>query len=255
VVRGPRENRSRPAVDPLFRTAARAYGPRVIGVVLTGALDDGTSGLYAIKERGGLAVVQDPNEALYAGMPRSALRNVAVDYRLPVAEIGALLARLAHEPAPPESEFPVPEALEIEARIAEREMGSMEANEMLGTPSAFACPDCHGTLWEMRDGELIRYRCRVGHAYSLENMLAEHSESVEDALWAALRALEESAGLIRQLETQARSKRLLLVAERYAGRAQEREEHAAVLRELLRRDGQPEVDLESDESDDIASVL
>jgi len=249
VVRGPRENRSRPSVDPLFRSAAWRYGPRVIGVVLTGALDDGTAGLYAVKERGGLAVVQEPAEALYAGMPRSALAHVTVDYRLPVADLGPLLGRLAQEPAAPESAFPVPQALEIEARIAEREMGTMEANNMLGTPSAFACPECHGTLWEVHDGELVRYRCRVGHGYSSESMLAEHNESVEDALWAALRALEESAGLIRQLEAQTRNQHHYRVADRYAGRAREREGHAAVLRELLRKDGQPSVELVSDAGD------
>lgn len=233
VVRGPRENRSRPAVDPLFRTAARAFGPRVIGVVLTGLLDDGTAGLAAIKQRGGLAVVQDPVDALYTGMPRSAVESVAVDYCLPVVQIGSLLARLVLEPAPPEEDFPVPRTMEIESRIAEREAGMMQDTEIIGTPSTLACPECHGTLWEVQDGDLIRFRCRVGHAYSVESMLAEHSESLEAALWSALRALEESADLTRRLETQARSRHHHRAADRFAERANERESHASVLRQVL----------------------
>jgi two-component system chemotaxis response regulator CheB len=250
VVRGPRENRSRPAIDPMFRTAARSYGPRVIGVVLTGALDDGTVGLRAIKERGGIAIVQDPADAYFPDMPRSALRNVAVDYRLPVAAMGAVLAVVAREPAPPDAAFPLSPELEIESRIAEREMGSMEENQMLGIPSAFACPECHGTLWEVHDGDLVRYRCRVGHAYSAESMLAEHTDSLEAALWAALRALEESAALTRRLAIQAESHHQHRAAARFGARAAEREEHAAVLREVLRKNGASTLVLQDDPEDE-----
>src|SRR6266436_10126534 len=142
VVRGPRENRSRPAVDPLFRSAASAYGPRVVGVVLTGALDDGTAGLLAVKRRGGIAIVQDPNEALYPSMPLSALENVEVDYTLPLASIGPLLGRLAHEPAKEEEGYPVSEDMEKETKLADMDLAIMHNNEQVGTPSAFSCPEC-----------------------------------------------------------------------------------------------------------------
>jgi two-component system chemotaxis response regulator CheB len=233
LVRGPKENRSRPAVDPLFRSAARDYGPRVVGVVLTGALDDGTSGLQAIKGRGGVAVVQDPAEALYTGMPRSALEHVAVDYCMPLAEIPALLARLAAEPAPDEAAYPVPPNLDLEVRIAELDMEALDRGEVPGTPSVFACPECHGTLWEIQDGNLLRFRCRVGHAYSSESMLADHDESLEAALWSALRALEESTALAKRMAASAREHNHPLLVTRYEQRARAQERHAALVRELL----------------------
>jgi two-component system chemotaxis response regulator CheB len=233
LVRGPKENRSRPAVDPLFRSAARAYGSRVIGVVLTGALDDGTSGLQAVKGRGGLAVVQDPAEALYTGMPRSAMEHVAVDYCMPLAEIPALLARLAAEPAPDESAYPVPPNLDLEVRIAELDMEAFDNGEVPGTPSVFACPECHGTLWEIQDGNLLRFRCRVGHAYSAESMLAEHDDGLETALWSALRALEESVALARRMAASARDRNHPRLVTRYEQKARDQEQHALLLRDLL----------------------
>jgi two-component system chemotaxis response regulator CheB len=233
LVRGPKENRARPAVDPLFRSAARDYGPRVIGVVLTGALDDGTSGLQAIKARGGLAVVQDPAEALYSGMPHSAKENVAVDYCMPLAEIPALLARLAAEPAPDESVYPVPPNLDLEVRIAELDMEPLNNGEVPGTPSVFACPECHGTLWEIQDGKLLRFRCRVGHAYSAESMLAEHDDALETALWSALRALEESIALAKRMAASARERNHPLLMTRYEQKARAQEQHARLLREML----------------------
>jgi two-component system, chemotaxis family, protein-glutamate methylesterase/glutaminase len=233
LYRGPKENRARPAVDPLFRSAARAYGPRVIGVVLTGALDDGTSGLQAIKARGGLAVVQDPTEALYPGMPRSAREHVAVDYCLPLAEIPALLARLAATPAPAESTYPVPPNLDVEVQTAELDMDVINNGEVPGTPSVFTCPECHGTLWEIQDGNLLRFRCRVGHAYSAESMLAEHDASLETALWSALRALEESTALAKRMAATAREHNHPLLVTRYEQRAREQEQHAALVRNLL----------------------
>lgn len=238
LARGPKENRARPAVDPLFRTAARTYGPRVVGVVLTGALDDGTAGLQAIKQRGGVALVQDPHEALYAGMPRSALENVAVDGVLPLAALGEMLTRLTQEPAADEAAYPVPPDMETEAKVAEMETGALRFEEIPGTPSAFACPECHGTLWELRDDDLIRFRCRVGHAYSPESLLAEHGKSLEAALWAALRALEEAAALSRRMAAQARQRQHFALLRRYEIRAVEQEENAAVLRQVLRTNGQ-----------------
>jgi two-component system chemotaxis response regulator CheB len=140
VLHGPRENRHRPSVDPLFRSAALAYGPRVLGVILTGTLDDGTAGLQAVKQRGGVAIVQDPADALYSGMPRSALEHVAVDYCLPLARIAPLLERLAREPAEEEGAPTVPEEMEQEIRTTEMDMAAMMSDDHPGDPSAFSCP-------------------------------------------------------------------------------------------------------------------
>jgi chemotaxis methyl-accepting protein methylase len=175
LARGPRENGHRPAVDALFRSAAREYGSRVIGVVLSGALDDGTAGLAAIKARGGLAVVQEPADALYPNMPESALRLVRVDVIQPAAAMGALLARLAAEPAGGATPA-APAEMEVEVDV-----------------SGFSCPDCNGVLWEIRDGALERFRCRVGHAWSPEGLMTQQSEGLEAALWIAMRSLEERA--------------------------------------------------------------
>jgi two-component system chemotaxis response regulator CheB len=236
VLRGPKENRSRPAVDPLFRSAAVAYGPRVVGVILTGALDDGTHGMRAVKRRGGTSVVQELSEALYPGMPRSVIRNVEVDYRLPVAEMGPLLVRLSREPAEEEGAYPVPDDLETEAKIAEQKVDTMElleSVEKLGRLTSYTCPECHGSLWELREGELLRFRCHTGHALSAESMVAEQSEGLEAALWSALRALEEKVALMRQMAARARRRSLLKAAESFEARARETEEHVTTVRTIL----------------------
>jgi two-component system chemotaxis response regulator CheB len=232
-VRCPKENRARPAVDPLFRSAARAYGPRVVGVVLTGALDDGTAGLLAIKRRGGVAAAQDPQDALHPGMPQSAVENVPVDYCLPLSGIPPLLAQLARTPAPDEEDYPVPEELRIETAITLAESGYMESVDKLGEPSIFTCPECNGVLWELRDGELLRFRCHVGHAFSAETLMADQSEAVEGALWASLRALEEKAALCHRLVQQSRRRNQTLAASRFEKTAREMERHGEVLRGVL----------------------
>jgi two-component system chemotaxis response regulator CheB len=233
VVRGPKENRSRPAADPLFRSAAWAFGTRVVGVVLTGALDDGTAGLAAIKRRGGVAVAQDPEEALYSGMPRSAVENVDVDYCLPLAGIAPLLTRLAYTPADDESIYPISEILSIETRIERMEQSEMEDVEKLGSPSVFTCPECSGTLWELKDGDLLRFRCHVGHAFSAESLMAEQGEELESALWAALRSLEENAALSRRMAERARERNHQISLIRYEDNARQIEQHASVIREVL----------------------
>ena len=233
VVRCPKENRMRPAADPLFRSAARAFGPRVIGLVLTGTLDDGTAGLLAVKRRGGVTVAQDPIDALYPGMPRSALNNVIVDYCLPLSEIPPLLARLTETPAPDEDNYPASEELKIETGITLAESGYMESVDKLGNPSIFTCPECSGVLWEMRDGELIRFRCHVGHAFSVESLLADQSEALENALWAALRALEERAALCHRMVEHSRRHNQTFSARRFEENARELERHGEILRGVL----------------------
>jgi two-component system, chemotaxis family, protein-glutamate methylesterase/glutaminase len=188
LVRGPRENRHRPAVDPLFRSAARAYGPQAIGVILTGGLDDGTQGLLAVKAQGGIAIVQDPADAAADGMPRSALRHVRVDHCVPLAEIAPLLVRLTREPAA----VTTPGA----NGASNFEQGGAIAAQV---PSPFSCPDCNGVLSETVEDQMLHFRCRVGHAFSAETLLAQQSDGIEAALWAGVRALEESADLARRM--------------------------------------------------------
>jgi two-component system chemotaxis response regulator CheB len=237
VTRGPKENRHRPAVDPLFRSAALHYGPQVVGVVLSGALDDGTAGLQAIKQRGGVTVVQDPLEALYPSMPQSAMNNVALDYCLPVAEIPPLLARLARESAADPVDYPVPPRLQLEAQMADYQPAPLAQESVPGIPSVYACPECHGVLWEIEDGSLLRFRCRVGHAYTADSMMAVHAESLEDSLWIALRALEESASLARRMAENSRAHNRVQMAAQYQAKATEREYHAHQIRAVLEHSG------------------
>lgn len=228
--RAPTENGHRPAVDVLFRSGALAYGPRAVGVVLTGNLDDGTIGLATLKKHGGIAVVQDPEEADYSGMPRSAVENVAVDHVCPLGEIAPLLAELARrvveDPTPPEAD---PETDDMKSDL---EHGV--DREGKGKPSAFTCPDCGGTLFEKSEKELAHFRCRVGHAYSLESLLARQVATLEATLWAAVRALEENAALARRMEAWMRRSGKAPAGEaRYARRAEEAEHHAEALRRIL----------------------
>jgi two-component system, chemotaxis family, protein-glutamate methylesterase/glutaminase len=201
--KGPKENRSRPAIDPLFRTAAIAYGPRVVGVILTGMLDDGTAGLSAVKERGGIAVVQNPEDALYSSMPQSAIRHVRCDYVLPVSEIASLLTRLASEPAGASENKPVTRLMEVESRFVEMETMSMKDMDAIGTHAGVSCPECHGPIWKLEDGTLQRYRCHVGHAYTAQSMVAGQIEAQEIHLWQALRLMKERVSLIEEMRSHA----------------------------------------------------
>jgi len=233
VIRGPRENASRPAVDPLFRTAARAYGRRVCGVILSGNLDDGTAGLAAIKARGGVAIVQDPDEAMYQGMPRSAIENVVVDKVLPLREIAPALVELAAERVDEIPEPALSKTMDIEANMAEMDPQAMAKNDRPGTPSAFTCPECGGTLWELAEGEIVRYRCRVGHAYSVEHLLAAESQAVEAALWSAMAALKEKSTLARRMLERARERQHAALAKRLGMQAETADRHAETLRQLI----------------------
>ncbi len=231
LTRGPRENGHRPAVDPLFRSAAREYASRVVGVILSGALDDGTAGLVAVKSRGGVAVVQDPGDALYPGMPASAIEHAEIDHVVPVAAMGELLARLATEPAA-EPPGPAPTDLKVEVDVEGFSLDAMEG-EHPGESSGFSCPDCNGVLWAIEDGGLERFRCRVGHAWSPETLLTRQSESLEAALWIALRSLEERAALARRLAEPARSRGHHISASRFEEQATEAQQAARMVRDLL----------------------
>jgi two-component system chemotaxis response regulator CheB len=197
VTKGPRENRFRPAIDPLFRSAAQVFGPAAIGVILTGNLGDGTAGLWAIKQLGGTTVVQDPADALFPSMPQSAMNHVRIDYVLPLSEIPALLVRLTAEEMPAVAAAPVPESVEVEVKIA-KEAPPLDAGlEGISEPSTFACPECHGVLMKLKEGGPIRFRCHTGHAYSIDSLVLAISAAIEESLWIAIRALEEGDMLLR----------------------------------------------------------
>ncbi len=199
VIRGPKENRHRPAVDPTLRSGALAYGPRVIGVILTGALDDGTAGLLAVKRHGGTAVVQDPKDALYPSMPQNAIEYVDVDYIVPLSQMAALLKRLVDETTADEAMYPVPQDMNNEVSAAAMSRNASNEHEHIGIPSVYSCPECGGVLWEIQDNGLLRFRCRVGHAFTSETMLAQQDEALEEALWTALKTLEEHASLTQRM--------------------------------------------------------
>jgi two-component system, chemotaxis family, protein-glutamate methylesterase/glutaminase len=203
VRRGPTENGSRPAIDPLFRSAAATCTTRVIGVILTELLNDGSAGLRAIKKCGGIAVVQDPADAEVDSMPKSAIRHVEVDYVCPLEEMPALLAELTAEPRPPSVD--VSEDIRMEALIAAQEVPRMEEEwSASGTISPITCPECHGTMQEIPDGELMRYRCHTGHAFTLEVLGAAQAEAWERALYSAYGLQQERAILLFRMADQAR---------------------------------------------------
>lgn len=201
VTRGPKENRFRPSIDALFRSAAYTYGPRVIGVVLTGYLDDGTSGLWSVQRLGGLTIVQDPQEAQFPAMPTNALEAVAADYIVSIASLAPLLTRLTTEPAPAKQPIAKTELdlLQLEVTIAKQgnafELGIIDH----GQPTSFTCPDCHGALTQLIEEHIVRYRCHTGHAYSINALLSEVTQSVESLLYQSMRGMEETKLLLQQL--------------------------------------------------------
>ena len=198
VTKGPRENHYRPSADALFRSAAVAYGSRVVGIVLTGMLHDGTAGLEFIKRCDGIAVVQDPNEAEYSSMPETALRNVDVDYVVPLEMMGPLLDEItqANKSA---SKTPIPEDLKQEAAIAERVVGTTDAVDQLGRQVPLTCPDCGCSLWELHEGRVLRFRCHTGHSFTADALLNSTQHSLEETLWVALRMMEERKNLLSSM--------------------------------------------------------
>jgi two-component system, chemotaxis family, protein-glutamate methylesterase/glutaminase len=224
VVRGPKENFHRPSIDTLFRTAAESYGTRVAGVVLTGNLDDGTAGLYAVKSFGGIAIVQDPKDASAPAMPRSALRNVKVDHCLPLVKIGPLLVRLATARAIPKNKkgtsarkrFLIPKDMEKE----------------FGLPTSFVCPECDGPLWETKPGRALQFRCHEGHAYSPDSLLATQEQWLERTLWSSARTFDERANLLRRLGK--RKYHSETVGKNWGSKAKELEQQSELIRMLLK---------------------
>jgi two-component system chemotaxis response regulator CheB len=191
---GPKENRWRPSIDVLFRSAAVAFRSRVVGIILTGFLNDGTSGMLAIKNCGGFCIVQDPEEAEFPSMPRSVLDNVKVDYCVTISGIGAILGKIAKKNKP--RNIKIPQETAVEAKLSEQVSTSLENIEKISVHSLFSCPDCGGGLWEMKENKLLRYRCHIGHVYSEKDLALKQSEETENTLWIALRIMEERRMLI-----------------------------------------------------------
>ena len=236
LTRGPKENHTRPAIDPLFRSAAAAFGPKVVGVILSGYLDDGTAGLQAIKACGGRALVQEPQDAVAPSMPQSAIDHAEVDWRLPSAEIGpALLALASGTPAAAsgtQSLPPPPLWVAVENRFA-RGVGDMEQLEKIATPSTFTCPECQGTLWELHGREPQRFRCHTGHSFTARMLGELQHEKAEDAIWAAVRALQEKEKLYLSLAAKAQAWLHPGTASEYAAKARQAGEQADVLKRAL----------------------
>ncbi|MFC7496119.1 MULTISPECIES: chemotaxis protein CheB [unclassified Nocardioides] len=240
LTRGPQENGHRPAVDVLFRSAARMAGPQAIGVVLSGSLDDGAAGAHAITSRGGRVMVQDPEEALYASMPEAAARAAGVDVRLAAEEMGGMLTAWLDELASSTpTGAPVTTTMEVEVDMADLEPEAVHSPERPGVPAGFGCPDCAGALYQIDEGSLRRYRCRVGHAWSAESLLARQSIAMESALWMALRSLEERAALNIDMGRQAGARGHDLTAARFEESAQETLRAAELVRRLIDEIGAP----------------
>jgi two-component system chemotaxis response regulator CheB len=217
LTRGPLENRHRPAVDVLFRSASQALGGRVVAVVLSGYLDDGAAGLIAVKRRGGATIAQDPTDAVAAGMPEAAIATGVVDFVVSLKEMPGLIASLV-------------EAEVVQAPVPIEEGKPVEST---GKPSAYTCPQCHGTLWEIEDGGLLRFACRVGHAFSAESMLEDQGDVTERALWAAVRSLEERADLAGRMMHRSQRRGHELAEQLFRERMREARHHSETLRALL----------------------
>lgn len=238
LAHGPRENYCRPAIDPLFRSAAAACGADTIGVVLTGYLDDGTVGLQAVKARGGLAIVQDPADAEAPDMPASALKYVDVDLKLGVHQIGPALVRLASagtrpRATPEQDAQPAgPDWIDIENRITGRD-SDMEDLDKIGTPSSLTCPECSGALWEISRPGPIRYRCHTGHAFTAKVLEAMQGSEVEDAIWGAIRALHEQERLFTKMREKALQLGHADSSADYLAKAEQARQHATALRDVV----------------------
>ncbi|WP_432967321.1 chemotaxis protein CheB [Dactylosporangium sp. CA-233914] len=233
---GPIENGHRPAADPLFRSAARWWGAAALGVVLSGNRDDGADGLAEIDRQGGAALVQDDGDALYPSMPRHAAALVPTARAMPAAMMGAALAELLDGLRGPVPWEPV-EGAAVEAEDAMAALADLTAEQVGGVPAGFGCPSCHGALFEM-PGPAVRFRCRVGHAWSTSGLLDELGGALEGALWMALRSLEEKAALSRRMAESAAFRHMAPAAERYAELAGDAEAAGETIRRLIERLGE-----------------
>ena len=230
---GPRENGFRPAIDVLFRSAAVVGGARVIGVILSGALDDGAAGMVAVRLRGGVGIVQDPAEALHPSMPQAAIDAAVVDHVVPAAKIADLVLELIDRRVLPTASAPVSEPMATEVSMVAPGATAADFAEHPGVPSAFVCPDCSGPLYEIDEGRLTRYRCRVGHAWSPLSLAKQHSRVAENALWTAAETLEEKAALRERLAGRAREDGRDAAAQHLQRTAKTARENARQIRRII----------------------
>jgi two-component system chemotaxis response regulator CheB len=235
VRKGPKENRFRPSIDALFRSAAYNYRSRVIGIVLSGMLNDGTSGMWSVKRMGGLCIIQAPEDALYESMPIHVQKEVEVDYSLPVAKMGLLLEELINQKAPEMHEI-TPEQMELmkmEVVIASHdnafELGILNKGEL--TP--FTCPECHGILVSLKEGTTVRFRCHTGHAFTASTLLAGVTQSIEEQLWGAMRTLEEATMLLENISRTFSKAGNEDAAEEFSKKAKESRKRSRILHDLV----------------------
>jgi two-component system chemotaxis response regulator CheB len=233
LTRDARENRHRPAIDPLFRSAARYYGQRVIGMILSGGMQDGAAGLLAVRSSGGIAVVQDPQDADMADMPRSAAQIAGADYSVPLAGMARLLVELVHSREERSKGGADVDPVEQMPDVVDRHMHEQARGERLGNVSVYTCPECGGALWQVDDAQPLRFRCHVGHMYNGEVLLGEQTEALEAALWTAVRTFREKSVLARQLATCERRADQTDSADRFDEQAEQAERHGALIHSLL----------------------
>ncbi len=230
--RGPEENRWRPSIDVLFRSAAAAYNTRAIGIILTGLLDDGKTGMLAIKRCAGKTIVQDPNEAEYPDMPLAVIESIEVDHCVPLSKIGQIVSNITKTNP---KEKPAPRDIIIESEIAERVVVSYDNVKELGEKSIYACPDCGGGLWQIdtNDKKVSRYRCHIGHSYSEKDLVFKQGEFLESTLWTALRIMEERRNLLQKMEKDNHDKGYKTVATGYKKKSEEIQFHVDKMKEVL----------------------
>ena len=228
---GPAENRFRPSIDVFFRSAAASHSEKVIGIILTGFLNDGTTGMMAIKQSGGHCIVQDPNEAEYPDMPLAVLENMEVDDCVSLKNMGKAIAEIVNN-----SEVKgivAPDKIIAESKLSERSATTIEGISRLGEKTIYACPDCGGGLWRIENGKIKHYRCHIGHSYSEDDLLVKQSEKTENTLWVAVRMMEERKLFLRKIAKENDDKGLQRLGSEYSRRAEDLEQHIEKLKELL----------------------
>ena len=228
---GPAENRFRPSIDVLFRSAAASHSEKVIGVILTGFLNDGTAGMMAIKQSGGYCIVQDPNEAEYPDMPLAVLENMEVDDCVSLKNMGKAIAEIINNAEV--KGIVAPDKIIAESKLSERSATTIEGISRLGEKTIYACPDCGGGLWRIEDGKIKHYRCHIGHSYSEDDLLVKQSETTENTLWVAVRMMEERKLFLRKIAKENDDKGLQRLGSEYSRRAEDLEQHIEKLKELL----------------------